>query len=116
MIKKADNGNSIIVLYIDHYNSKIGTFISNNDFTRLTHDITNNSQRDIRAVVNECQSIIQKEEKWKYINLNPTAPTIRGLVKVHKEDSPVRPMVNWINALAYKLTKMLVKNLQTYIP
>ena len=54
-------------------------------------------------------SITQKDERWKYIYLNPTSPTIRGLIKIHKENSPIRPTVNWKNAPGYKLAKMLSK-------
>jgi len=56
-------------------------------------------------------SIIQKDERWKYINLKPIPPTIRGLVKIHMEDCPIKPTVNWKNAPAYKLAKMLSKKL-----
>jgi hypothetical protein len=45
-------------------------------------------------------TIIQKDEKWKYINLSTTTPTIRGLIKIHNEDSPVRPIINWKNSPA----------------
>jgi len=34
---------------------------------------------------------------------------IRGLTTINKEDSPIRPIVNWKNAPAYKLAKMLSK-------
>jgi hypothetical protein len=61
-------------------------------------------------------SIIQKDERWKYINLNPNPPTIRGLIKIHKEDSPIRSVVNWKSAPAYKLAKMLSKNLKYTLP
>lgn len=54
-------------------------------------------------------SIIHKDERLKYINLNPIPPTIRGLIKIHKEDSPITPTVNWKNAPAYRLAKMLKK-------
>ena len=50
------------------------------------------------------------------MNLNPTAPTTRGLVKTHKEDTPIRPIINWRNAPGYKLTKMLAGKLTSYIP
>jgi len=52
--------------------------------------------------------------KWKYINLNPS-PTVRDLIKIHKADSPVRPIVNWTNDPEYKLAKMLSKNLEILI-
>ena len=116
MITKADKGNSIIVLYIDDYNNKIDNFISNNNFTRSTLDTTKKLQRDIRSILNGCQDIIPKDDKWRYINLNPTIPTIRGLMKIHKENSPIRPVINWKNAQAYKVTKLLATKLQTYIP
>jgi len=61
-------------------------------------------------------SITQKDKRWKYINLSPTPPMIRGLIKIHKADSPITPIVNWKNAPAYRLTKMLSKKLGIYIP
>ena len=50
------------------------------------------------------------------MNLNPTAPTMRGLVKLHKEDTTIRPIINWRNATGYKLAKMLARKLTSYIP
>ena len=62
-------------------------------------------------------SIIQKVKRWKHINLNPNPPTIRGLIKIHKEDSPIRPIVHWKNTPAYKLAKMVSKKkLEIYTP
>jgi hypothetical protein len=66
--------------------------------------------------VKECQQIIHKSDRWKYVNLNPTVPTIRGLVKGHKEGAPIRPTVNWKNAPAYKLAILLARKIHTYIP
>jgi hypothetical protein len=65
---------------------------------------------------NECQLILQKDKRWKYINLNPPPPVIRGLIKIHKEDSSIRPIVNWKNAPAYRLAEMLSEKLGIYIP
>jgi len=65
--------------------------------------------------VNECQQIIHKYGRWKYVNLNPTSPTIGGLLKFHKEGAPFRPIVNWNNAPAYKLDKMLVRKIRAHI-
>jgi hypothetical protein len=110
IVTKADKGNSIIRLNEDDYNSKIHTFISSNSFSQSAQDITNKLQRNIRTAINECSDIIPKDKKWKYINLNPsTPPTIRGLVKIYKEESPIRPIINWKNTPAYKFAKALVK-------
>jgi len=58
--------------------------------------------------------------------MNPTAPTIRGLIKIHKAEAPIRPIINWSNAPAYKINwsnapaykiaKALTKILSIHIP
>jgi len=40
IITKADKGNSTIIIY-ENDNSKIHAFIISNNFTQLTHDVTN---------------------------------------------------------------------------
>jgi hypothetical protein len=116
MITKADKGNSTIIIYENDYNTKIKDFITSNNFTQLPHDATNKLQRNIRTTINECSYIIPGNKKWKYVNLNPTAPNIRGLIKIHKQEAPIRPVVNWTNAPAYKVAKLLTKTLQAHIP
>jgi hypothetical protein len=91
-------------------------FIASNNCTVANNNITKKLHRDIRNTVNECQQVIHKSDRWKYIHLNPTAPTIRVLVKVHKEGAPIRPIINWKNAPAYKLAKLLARKMKTYIP
>jgi hypothetical protein len=55
----------------------------------------------VRNTINECQQLIPKIDRWKYVNLNPMAPTIRGFIEVHKEDAPIRPIINWCNGELY---------------
>ena len=50
------------------------------------------------------------------MNLNPTALTMRGLVKLHKEDTPIRPILSWRNAPRYKPAQMLMRKLTSPIP
>jgi hypothetical protein len=116
VILKADKGNSIVIEYTDNYHNKIQDFISNNEFQIAKKDPTKRFQRNVRAVIRECQFLIGKEKRPKYVNLNPSAPTIRGQLKVHKDNCPVRPVINWQNAPAYKLAKLLNKLIATYIP
>jgi hypothetical protein len=39
--------------------------------------------------------------------MNPTAPSIKGLIKLHKTEHPIRPVVNWRGAPVYKLARLL---------
>jgi hypothetical protein len=100
IITKADKGNSIVILYIDDYNRKVDNFISNNSFTLATWDITNKLQRDFKTAIEACHDVIPRVDRWRYKNLKPTIPTIRGLVKIHKDDYPIRPVIDWKNATA----------------
>jgi hypothetical protein len=75
-----------------------------------------NLQREIRNAVNDCQSVIHRSEKWKYVNLNPTAPTLKGLVNIHKEDTSIRPIKNCKISPGYKLAKMLAEKLTSHTP
>jgi hypothetical protein len=60
--------------------------------------------------------LIQQAQKWQYINLNPTVPTIKVLIIIHKIDHPIRPIVNWRNAPAYKLAKLFNNKLNELSP
>jgi hypothetical protein len=115
IITKAGKRNSIVVIYACDYHQKVMGFIANYSFGVDSHDPTNKFQKAVHHTINCCQSLIPPNHQWKYINLNPTPPTIRGLIKVHKERSPIRLIVNWTNAPAFKIAKLLVKKLETFI-
>jgi hypothetical protein len=87
-----------------------------NNFTKIKNGPTKSCQRDLRKTINTCSTLVTKEQKWKYMNMNPTAPTIRGLIKIHKPNAPIRPIVNGKQAPTYKIAKLLVKKLSQYIP
>jgi hypothetical protein len=116
IILKADKGNSIVITHIDDYHNKIHDFIISNKLSITNKDLTNNFQKQIRHTVNNCPLIIPKDKKWLYTNLNPSAPAIRGLPKIHKTNIPIRPVINWKQAPAHKLAKFLSQLLQTHIP
>jgi hypothetical protein len=104
-----------VITYIDDYHNKVHDFISRNKFS-IVNDLTNSFQKKIRCMMNDCQITIPKDKKWKYTNLNPSAPVIRGLPKIHKVNLPIRPVVNWKQAPAYTLAKLLSQHLQTHTP
>jgi hypothetical protein len=116
VVLRADKGNSMVIVYTDDYHNKIHDFITTNQFSITNKDLTNNFQKQIRHMINNCPTVIPKDRKWLYTNLNPSAPTIRGLPKIHKDSTPVRPVINWKQAPAYKLAKFLSQLLQTHVP
>jgi hypothetical protein len=87
IITKADKGNTIVITYQQEYHNKIKDFIIDNNLITI-NDPTKNFQKKIKKVLNECQIVTHKNEKWKYVNLNPSAPSIRGMIKIHKTGAP----------------------------
>jgi hypothetical protein len=48
--------------------------------------------------------------------MNLSAPTIKGLIKIQKPGHPIRPIVNWRNAPAYKLARLLTHQIRQLAP
>jgi len=48
--------------------------------------------------------------------MNPSAPTIKGLIKIHKPEHSIRPLVNWRNVPAYKLAGLLTSEIKSLPP
>jgi len=69
-------------------------------------------QNQVRKTIKQSKFLIPSNSTWRYTNLNPSAPTIQGLIKLHKPDLPICPVVNWRNAPAYKLPKSLTQKIK----
>lgn len=61
MISKADKGNSIVILYQDKYNQKMEEFISNNNFTVASSDITKKLQKNNKEYSKQMPKINTQE-------------------------------------------------------
>jgi hypothetical protein len=110
-VTKADKGNTLVIIHKEDYNSKVEEFITNNNYTKLSYDITNKLQRSIKNRLNKCNNIINKNNEWKCSNMNPKAPHIYGTIKLHKEHKPIQPIVNWRDSPGYKLAKYIATQL-----
>jgi hypothetical protein len=100
VISKSDKGNSTVILYRKAYHNKVQDFINSNNFIILSKDSTKLFQSRVKATIKGCQLILPKASKIKLTNMNPVAPSIWGLPKVHKVECPIRPVVNWQGAPA----------------
>jgi hypothetical protein len=116
MITKADKGNTMVILPVTDYETKIHNFTSNSNFYKEAKDPTKKYQAEIKRTVQRSQALIPEEQRWKYTNMNPTAPTIKGLIKLHKQDQPIRPVINWRNAPAYKLSRLFNDKMKHIAP
>ena len=114
MITRADKGKTTII-DIEDYNNKTLEFINSNNFKTLYIDLTNKFQKNVKESLKQCNMVISKKQV-KYLTQNkPQAPKLKAQIKLHKQGNPIRPVVNNINAPAYKLAKFLTKTLKEYI-
>jgi len=116
MVRRADEGNSLVILPIKQYDYKINDFILANKFQTTTQDPAKSFQSQVRKVINNSKTLILPDTKWKFINMNPTAPTIKGRIKLHKPEQPIRPVVNWREAPAYKLARLFTQKIRHLAP
>jgi len=80
-----------------------------------TKDPTKNFQSQVRNNINSSKTLMPQDTKWKYKNTNPSTPTIKGLIRIHKPERPITP-VNWKNAPAYKLARLLIHEIRQLDP
>ena len=63
---------------------------------------------EIRSAINSRKYILVKEPLRKAIPVsNPQAPRLCGFPKIHKDGSPMRPVISFVSAPSYKLAKYL---------
>jgi hypothetical protein len=111
IVTRAGKGKTLVILTKEEYNHKIQNFIPDNHLIKMNINPTHKYQK----IIKQCNNIIQKEHKWTYINMNPIAPNLYATIKLHKENKPNRPILNWKNAPAYELANQVSKTLHNYL-
>ena len=63
----------------------------------------------------QCKLKTNKETHKYLTNIKPCAPKLNALIKTHKENMPIRPVVNNTQAPSHKIAKLLntkLKNME----
>lgn len=111
IITKADKGNTIVIMDKNEYIRKTEEFIKLGPYKEINYNYTNKFQAKIKRVIKE-NSELNNYEKKNIIESNPSIPILKCQIKLHKENKPVRPIVSFIGAPSYKLSKMMSKTLK----
>jgi hypothetical protein len=108
MTAGTDEANSIVILHTKQYESKIQDFLPSHSFSSTTKDPTNAFQTKVKDTIKLSSTLIPKDDRWKYSNLNPSAPILKGRIKLHKPGQPIR-LSYWRGAWTYKLSKLFIQ-------
>ena len=119
IICKQDKGNGIVLLDKNDYLTKINCIINDsNKFTKINSDwfkmILKQEDKFNRFLSQLKKNKDIDESLYNELYSSGTQPGILyGLPKVHKENTPVRPILSAINTCGYKTAKLLTPLLES---
>jgi hypothetical protein len=114
-IAKADKSKAIVIIDKTTLIQKIDTFIQENNIVKLNKDPTDTYQRQIQQTMQKCKDLIDKHRSKYMLNIKPTAPKINAYIKTHKDNNPIRPVIDNTQAPSYKIAKFLDRRIKEYV-
>ncbi|UYV60784.1 hypothetical protein LAZ67_1002292 [Cordylochernes scorpioides] len=116
-ISRADKGGSVVILNTEDYINRMKTHLNNTEFfVKIEPQEASKSITAFKKSIHQLlkNQIIDQSLK-KQILENPenpgTHPYIYGLPKIHKKNTPLRPIVAYNQSPAYSLSKHLANRL-----
>jgi hypothetical protein len=94
---------------------KVNKFITENQMQLLNKDPTEAYQKQIHQTIQKCNTLIDKHIHKYQTNIKPSAPQLNVYIKTHKENQPIRPVINNTQAASYKASRYINKKLQNLI-
>jgi hypothetical protein len=77
----------------------------------LSKDPTESYQKLLQKAMQKCNELLEKNMRKYLLNIKPTAPRIKAYIKTHKENKPIRPVIDNMQAPSYKIDKVLNKRI-----
>ena len=74
-----------------------------------------NTTTSYKKTLQECNLLIDKQKIKYLIQKKLTPPTSKPRIKLHKQDNPIGPVINNMNAPSYKVATHLINILNTYL-
>ena len=108
-ITKADKSNAIVIMNKIDYNEKMGELLRDEStYQELQRDpledVNSNFNKKIKKLLKGDDQLIKQ-----LITTSATLPYMYGLVKTHKPNNPMRPIISSVGSCSYKLSKYIVK-------
>ena len=94
---------------------KVQKFIHENDMVQLNKDPTETYHKQIQIATQNSEDLIDRKRRKYLLNIRPTAPRLNAYIKTHKENEPIRPVIDNTQARAYKTAKFIGRQIKTHI-
>ncbi|KAI8120077.1 hypothetical protein CVS40_8611 [Lucilia cuprina] len=118
VITKADKGNKTVLMYREDYYNGMGKLLEDKiTYKRIPTDPTQKLQRANNALITNLykREYINRYDKIKLTSNAATAPRLYGLPKIHKPNTPLRPISSSIGVPCYELSKYIGNILKNII-
>ena len=110
IILPADKGNITVVLNRDDYNEKIDALLQDHStYKKIPKDPTTKIEARITRAIKDVKQKISDKLRLAMTPQHSIAPQLYGLPKVHKDQTPLRPIVSTIGSPTYQLAKELAR-------
>lgn len=106
---KDDKGESFVILISFDYIDKVHTSISDINIEEIYSNPSNKYQSLLKSKQYKCKPMLKKYEINFLKIMKPQPPLLKRLPNVYNEGMAVRPLINFTDALSYKLAKKLVQ-------
>lgn len=110
---RADKGKTVIALNKENYISKTTEFLNPNQYQIIKSDPTEIFQKQIKNIILD-STIFDSKEKFSLTLMNPQAPKLYSLIKLHKENTPIRPVVSFTTAPSVKISNKMIDIISTH--
>ena len=118
MIMGADKGRATVVMDKSEYESKMFSMLSDKKtYQKLDKNPTEKYKRKLVEILKRLKSEGKLSEQ-EYWNLYPTlekTPQLYGSPKIHKPETPLRPIVDYTGTIYYKISRKLADILQPLV-
>jgi len=94
--------------------NKVHNFLKDNNIASIQKDPTTKFHKQIQKIIQLCPHLIDTRAHRFLTQMLPKAPPLNILIKTHKENMPIRPVINNKLAPSRKLAKHLNKKIHSW--
>ena len=112
IITKADKGNAVVIQDLETYREKVQVLLeSNGKFVKLKEDPTIEREKSLANFLYKMHTngAFDDSTYKKIYPCGSKAGVLYGLPKIHKNETPIRPIISAIGTYTHKLAKYLVE-------
>uniref|UniRef100_A0A8D9BWW7 Reverse transcriptase domain-containing protein n=1 Tax=Cacopsylla melanoneura TaxID=428564 RepID=A0A8D9BWW7_9HEMI len=106
-VTTADKGNATVVMNQAEYHDKMCTILTGEEYQRIDKDLTQQLEGKIYRTLKKHSQMIDDKKRRKLTAHNTIAPRAYGKPKIHKENIPLRIIINTRDSPTYDLSKYL---------